>query len=115
MRDGVGVADWRDVPPRQRSIRAVFDRSWNLLSEREREVFSALSVFRDGFTWWAAQQVSGASLRELMALMDKSLLQRTPAGRYEIHELLRRYAAEKLEQTPVASAVAHERQCLIDF
>ena len=38
-----------------------------------------------------------------------------PAGRYEIHELLRRYAAEKLEQTLVASAVAHERQCLIDY
>jgi predicted ATPase len=103
------AADWPDVPSRQRSIRAVFDRSWNLLSEREREIFSALSVFRGGFTRWAAQQVSGASLRELMALVDKSLLQWAPEGRYEIHELLRRYAAEKLEQAPVASAKARDR------
>jgi predicted ATPase len=103
------AADWPDAPPRQRSIRAVFDRSWNLLSDREREVFSALSVFRGGFTRRAAQQVSGASLRELMALVDKSLLQWTPKGGYEIHELLRRYAAEKLEQAPATSAEARDR------
>jgi predicted ATPase len=38
--------DLRDVPERQRSMRAVFDHSWNLLSEREREVFQQMSVFQ---------------------------------------------------------------------
>ena len=85
-----------DVPERQRSMRAVFDHSWNLLAEREREVLQALSVFRGGFTREAAQEVTGASLRELMALVNKSLLQRTSTGRYEVHELLRQYAADKL-------------------
>jgi predicted ATPase len=91
--------DLRDLPERQRSLRAVFDHSWKLLTEREREVFRGLSVFRGGFTREAAQQVTGASLRELRGLVDKSLLQRAPTGRYEVHDLLRQYAAERLVQS----------------
>jgi predicted ATPase len=97
--------DLRDVPERQRSMRAVFDHSWRLLTERERELFQGLSVFRGGFTRDAAQEVSGASPRELKALVNKSLLQRTPAGRYQVHELLRQYAAGKLEDSGKAEAV----------
>jgi predicted ATPase/DNA-binding SARP family transcriptional activator len=93
-------ADWLDVPERQRSLRAVFDRSWGLLSERERLLFQALSTFSGGFTRAAAEQVTGASLHELKTLTDKSLLRYTPSGRYEIHELLRQYAAEKLDALP---------------
>ncbi len=104
-------AEWPDVPERQRSLRAVFDRSWNLLSEREREVFRGLSVFSGGFTRAAAEQVSGASLHQLRALADKSLLQITPSGRYEIHELLRQYAAEKLHSLPDAAADVRDRHC----
>ena len=103
--------DLRDVPERQRSMRAVFDHSWRLLTEREREVFGGLSVFRGGFTRQAAQRVTGASLRELRALVNKSLLHRTPTGRYEVHELLRQYAAEKLDQSPAASEAVHDRHC----
>jgi len=107
--------DLRDVPERQRSMRAVFDHSWNLLTVREREVFQGLSVFRGGFTRQAAQRVTGASLHELMALVNKSLLHRAPApsatlgtgrtgGRYEVHELLRQYVAEKLDASGEADA-----------
>jgi predicted ATPase len=99
----------RDVPERQRSMRAAFDHSRNLLTEREREVFQRLSVFRGGFTRQAAQEVTGASLRELMALVNKSLLQRMSRGRYEMHELLRDYAAEKLDQTPAAGVAVRDR------
>jgi predicted ATPase len=105
------ATDLHDVPARQRSIRAVFDRSWNLLAEREREVFQTLSVFSGGFTRAAAQHVSGASLLELRSLADKSLLQVTPSGRYEIHELLRQYAAEQLHSSPQAANDAADRHC----
>ncbi|MGC9335595.1 MAG: ATP-binding protein, partial [Anaerolineae bacterium] len=104
-------ADWPDVPEGQRSIRAVFDRSWNLLTERERAVFQALSAFSGGFTRAAAEQVSGASLQELRALADKSLLEIAPSGRYEIHELLRQYAAEKLHSLPDAAKDVRDRHC----
>ena len=98
--------DWFDVPARQRSMRAVFQRSWNLLAEPDRNALSALSVFRGGFSRDAAQEVAGASLRDLMVLADSSLVERMPDGRYEMHELLRVFAEERLgEKNAVAAAV----------
>src|SRR6266545_5899062 len=85
-----------DIPERHRSVRAVFDHSWNLLTMEARMVFARLSVFHGGFRREAAEYIAGADLSILLALADKSLLFATPAGRYEIHELLRQYAAEKL-------------------
>ena len=67
---------WRDLPERQRSMRAVFDYSWRMLGEAEQAVLMRLSIFQGGFTREAAEQVTGASLRALMSLMNKSLLSR---------------------------------------
>ena len=101
--------DRKGVTVRQRSVRTVFDYSWGLLTERDQRIFAILSIFLGGFTREAAQEVAGASLRELMSLTNKSLLQRTPAGRYEIHELLRQYAAEKLHAAPAEEEVRRDR------
>jgi predicted ATPase len=90
--------NWLAVPARQRSMRAVFEHSWRLLSEREREILCGLSVFRGGCTLEAVQAVTGASLRDLLGLINKSQLHRTSEGRYEMHELLHQYAAERLGQ-----------------
>jgi len=90
------MASMRDVPERHRSVRAVFDHSWELLSEEERSVFQRLSVFRGGFDRNAAMQVADASLPMLAAFVDKSLLRRSDSGRYDFHELLRQYAHEHL-------------------
>jgi predicted ATPase/DNA-binding SARP family transcriptional activator/Tfp pilus assembly protein PilF len=87
----------RDAPERHRSLRAVFDHSWQLLSEAERAALARLSVFRGGFGREAAQQVAGASLPLLASLADKSLLQRDTSGRYGMHEAVRQYAADKLK------------------
>jgi predicted ATPase len=87
----------RDLPERHRSIRAVFDYSWNLLTDEERAALAKLSVFRGGFSREAAQAVADAGLRTLMALVNKSLLRRNPdSGRYEFHELLRQYGEQRL-------------------
>jgi predicted ATPase/DNA-binding SARP family transcriptional activator len=102
-------ADWRDVSERHRSIRATFDHSWALLPKREQVIFQALAVFRGSFAQEAAQQVTGAALSDLRSLADRSFLHRLPTGRYEVHELLRQYGAEKLEGEPAAWGVAHDR------
>jgi tetratricopeptide (TPR) repeat protein len=70
---------------------------------------SVLSVFRGGFTRRAAQAVTGATLRELKGLVDKSLVAHTAMGRYEIHELLRQYAGERLEAHPYSAHAARDR------
>jgi DNA-binding SARP family transcriptional activator/predicted ATPase len=101
----------RDVPPRHHSIRAVFEQSWKLLPADERQVLQRLSVFRGGFSQDAARQVTGASLATLSALVDKSLVRRNPDGRFELHELLKRYTAERLHVDPVDEYAAYLQHC----
>jgi predicted ATPase/DNA-binding CsgD family transcriptional regulator len=103
------AAEMADAPERQRSLRAAFNHSWRLLSQREQEVFAQLAVFHGSFSREAAQAVAGAALRDLQALLNKSLLIRTPAGHYQMHELLRQFAAEQLAQTSEAEMGARDR------
>ena len=90
----------QNIPTRHRSLRAAFAHSWHLLSEKERCVYRKLSVFWGGFSRKSAEAVVGASATVLSALVDKSLLRWTAPDRYEIHELLRQYGAEKLSKNP---------------
>lgn len=90
----------RDIPERHRSLRAVCDQSWRLLSDEQRDVLERLSVFRGGFTREGAAAVAGADLRTLADLVAKSLVRRPQLGRFEIHEMLRQYAAARLADDP---------------
>jgi predicted ATPase/transcriptional regulator with XRE-family HTH domain len=100
-------------PARHRSLQAVFDQSWALLSAEERQLLARLSVFRGGCDR-AAAAVAGASLPLLASLVDQSMLRRTtgPAGasRYELHELLRHYALSQLQAAGEESA-GRARHC----
>lgn len=90
-----------DVPDRQRSVRAMFEYSWEQLGPRERETFASLSVFRGGFTRQAAEAVAGTSMRELSVLVNKSFVTASPErGRYQVHELLRQYGEIILDDDP---------------
>lgn len=93
----------RDAPARHRSMRAAFDHSWRLLTPHERSILRQLSVFRGGCTAEAAAAVAGATLLDLAGLADKSWLRVEANGRYDFHELIRQYCAEKL-------AAEHERE-----
>lgn len=88
----------RDVPERHRSLRAVFEYSWKLISDKEKQVLKRLSVFRGGFQRKAAENIVGASLADLVMLTDKSLLYREANGRYNMFEILRQYVGEKLDK-----------------
>ncbi len=90
----------RDLPSRHRSLRAVCQHSWQLLDNTERQAFRRLSVFRGGFGRAMAQEVTGTGLAMLSALVDKSLVRRRSDGRFEMHEVLRHYAAEQLAADP---------------
>jgi len=101
----------RNVPERHRNVRAVFEQTWNRLPAREREVFRRLSAFQGGFAREAAAAVAGADLPTLQSLLDRALLSVSPAGRYEMHALLRQFAAERLAAEPEARAEVHRRHC----
>ena len=103
MAEGIDFLEtnMRDVPERHRSIRAISENSWKMLSDTEREALRRLSVFRGGFRREAVRKVVGASLLTLNSLIDKSLLRRSAeSGLYSMQELLRLFAAEKLDEVP---------------
>jgi predicted ATPase/tetratricopeptide (TPR) repeat protein len=90
------AADWRDVPERQQSLRAVFDASWMRLDAATRDTLQALAVFHAPFERQAAQAVAGATIQTLRVLVNESWLQRDTADRFHMHELMRQYVAEIL-------------------
>lgn len=90
-------ADLGDMPDRQRSMHAVIDPTWKRLTEKEQQAFMWVSVFRGGFTRESFQQITGASIRILQTLLNRSLINHGHGRRYDMHPLLRQYAREKLD------------------
>lgn len=98
-----------DLPARHRSMRAVFDHSWQLLTADEQGLLGRLTLFRGGFGYAAAEAVAGATLAALAALVAKSLIRRSGAGRYDLHALIGQFAAEQLAQRPDEQAAGQAR------
>ncbi|MEV0018934.1 BTAD domain-containing putative transcriptional regulator [Streptomyces tendae] len=105
----------RTVLPRQQTLRAVVDWSWDLLDADEREVLGRLSVFAGGCDLAAAEAVCGpAALDALGSLVDKSLVVAAPVTdrlsgdgmRYRLLETVAEYAAERLDETGGRAAAA---------
>jgi tetratricopeptide (TPR) repeat protein len=102
------ASDLRDVPDRQRTLRAVFDQSWRLLTHAEQAVVRQLSVFQDGFTVEAAQAIASADVDVLNRLCDRAMIYRAGETRYAMHEVLRDFAREELLANG-AEAVTRDR------
>ena len=97
----------RDADPRQATLRATIDWSYELLAEDERDLFSALAVFVGGCTFEAAEEVAGADPDTLQSLIDKSLVRRRPSGdRYWMLETIREFAAERVAERDDADGLS---------
>lgn len=103
------ATEMQDIPLRQRSVRAIFEHSWNELSPAEQAAFAKLSLFRGGFEKIAAQKVTGATILILSELIDGSLISRDSSGRFQVHELLRQYASAKLDSDESTLQTTQER------
>ena len=88
----------RDAEARQRTLRATIEWSYDLLTEEEKRLFAALSVFAGGCTLEAAESVCDADLDALQSLVDKSLLRHTDE-RFWMLETIREFALERLEDS----------------
>lgn len=100
----VSMALLSDGP--ERNLRAVFDRSWQLLTQLERQALAQLAVFRGGFTREAARAVAEVPLPLLASLVDKSMLRSDGQTRFDMHRVLLAFADEKLAALPQCQAVA---------
>lgn len=101
---------FRDLPHRQRSIRSVFNTSWQLLDKRQQEILAAMALFRNGFDGPAAEKITGCRPPDLQDLVSKSLIQYY-SGRYSLHQLVSQFAVEQLESMGHfdQTAAAHSR------
>ncbi|WP_158630336.1 BTAD domain-containing putative transcriptional regulator [Glycomyces terrestris] len=88
----------RAAEPRQRTLRAVVDWSWDLLDPRERAVLARMSVFNGPADLDACCAVCSADADDIAGLVEKSLVQRLPGGRYRLLETVREYAAARLSE-----------------
>jgi predicted ATPase/class 3 adenylate cyclase len=92
----------RDADPRQQTLRATIEWSYDLLDFEEQRLFRSLFVFAGGCTYEAAEEVCGADPDTLQSLLDKSLLRRRDADagpRYWMLETIREFAEERLEDS----------------
>ena len=97
----------RTALPRQQTLRALIDWSYDLLDEHERAVLRRLAVFVGGWTLEAAEAVTAGGdvhhhevLDLLTHLVEKSLVAMEPtAGRYRLLDTVREYAQERLEES----------------
>lgn len=104
--DALGLLEGgpRDAPARQRTIRATLEWSVDLLDVEERQALLGLAGFVGGAELEAAEQVTGASLRVLDALVARSLV-RIHDGRLVMLEVVRQFAAAALAGSPGRDAV----------
>jgi diguanylate cyclase (GGDEF)-like protein len=101
--------DDSDVADRHRSLLAMVNSFWFLLSNHERRVLRQIAVFRGGFDGSAARQIMDASPFFLEGLVAKGYIRWTRHKRYEIHELLRQYAGTKLREVSEDEQQAYNR------
>ncbi len=92
----------RDADPRQQTLRATIEWSYDLLAEEEQRLFRHLSVCAGGCTYEAAEEIADADPDTLQSLLDKSLVRKRDSKigpRYWMLETIREYASERLEES----------------
>lgn len=107
MRDSLDflTSNRRDLPERHKGVNALLHSTWEMLNTSEREVMMALSVFHSHFDASAALAIAGASLHLLTGLVAKSLILTYTDGRYALHELLRRFTAQKADEMGMIKSI----------
>ncbi|AGZ40109.1 BTAD domain-containing putative transcriptional regulator [Actinoplanes friuliensis] len=103
----------RTALPRHQTLRAVVDWSWDLLDDNERALWRRFSIFHGGAEVTAVEQVCGADVDLLGALVDKSLLVLT-GDRYRMLETIREYGRNRLAEAGETERMrlAHARYLL---
>ncbi len=99
------TTDAKDIPARHRSLQAVFEYSWNLLSPEEQAALLKLAAFPGGFRREAAERLASTSLSLLFSLADKSLLRVSSTARYDLHPALRACIGQKLTDSGQRTAI----------
>jgi len=104
----------QDVPTRHQSLSSLFDESLRRLTEQDRAALAGLAAFEGPFDAAAAERIAGASLVQILALVDGSLVQARD-GRFDLHPLLRQFlrAADRARADSVGARHAEYYAALV--
>ena len=109
----------RDAPERQRTLEAAIAWSYDLLTEEQQALLRGLSVFAGGWTVEAADAVCGATLDDLTALAEMSLVRDASAGadqRFSMLRTIREFAHDRLAEAGEEDAAARRHaDCMLAF
>ncbi|HRW06643.1 MAG TPA: BTAD domain-containing putative transcriptional regulator [Caldilineaceae bacterium] len=103
------VTDMHDIPHEQRTLRAVFARSWRLLAREEQLLLARLTIFPGSFHGRAAQEIAGASLSLLSRLLDQALVSKSGTNRFTLHRTIHAFASQKLQEQPQQIPMLQQR------
>ncbi len=98
----------RGADPRQQTLRATIEWSYELLDAEEQRLFARLAVFRGGCTLDAAEMVCDADIDIVQSLVDKSLLRVRDDERFWMLESIREFAVEQLEHSGEAKGLRRQ-------
>ncbi|MFO7537707.1 MAG: tetratricopeptide repeat protein, partial [Chloroflexota bacterium] len=91
------AAPWRDAPTRHQSLQAIFNQTWTMLPAHLQQLLAQLAAFPADFDLTAVQTIiPAASMLDVAALLDKSLLRRAAHNRFALHPLLKQFAAAQV-------------------
>ena len=102
------AATWPDAPLRHRSLRAVFEHAWGFLTPTEQTTLAQLTVFAGSFDTQGGRGLL-TEAASLAGLVNKSLVRHLADGRYDLHPVVRQYAADKLRAWPDLQMTAQAR------
>jgi len=91
------TSDLEGIEERHKSLAKLASQSLNRLAKEEQRIFLGLCFMKGGFTRIAAEKISGASLENMISLLGKSFIQRDREGTFRIHEFLRQFGINQLE------------------
>lgn len=105
-------SNYKNLPERHQSLRAVFEYSWKMLAKKEQETLKQLAIFKGGFSKEAAQVVTRTNLPSLLILVNKSLLKYEPTGHFISLIGVQQFTEQKLaaESTSYKKSLS-ERHC----
>lgn len=93
-----------DLPSRHRSIEAVLNGSYALLTPPQQRILNGFAIFRGGATQDAVAKILGANAQDLAVLVQYALL-KNQEDRYTVHELIRQFAQRNLERCDERASV----------
>ena len=96
---------------KHKSMRAVFEYSWNLLGDSQQDCLKGLTVFKGGFTLDAVKEIITVNHREVLDLLDASLVQEIDDKLFDLQPLVKQYAIEKADNTSEEQHLIEKNHC----